>query len=158
MHTFSAPDESYGARMKLFLSFPLKYGKLQSSKPLLPSSACFLCPVEKITVLIIGFVGRFWQSRSCPAITNPFQAQLAPSNRWNGFIFLLVCEWLSHFYATLVTLHGKYVTYKTCWHEFLFSFIALINGIAFCFQGGKTGIRFSGSLFLWLTYCQDVPW
>lgn len=30
IHSFSAPNESYGARMKLFSYFPLRYGKLQS--------------------------------------------------------------------------------------------------------------------------------
>ena len=67
----------------------------------------FFGMLQEMTVLITGFVGRFWQSKSCPAITNPFQAQVAPSNRWSEFIFLLFCEWLSHFYATVVTLHGK---------------------------------------------------
>lgn len=114
--------------------------------------------LQKMSVLITGFVGRFWQSKFCPAITNPFQAQVVPSNRWRKFIFLLFLEWLSNFYATILTLHGKYVTDKTCWREFLISFTALISGRALCFQGGKTGISFSWSFYLWLAFCQDLPW
>lgn len=128
--------------MKLFPSFSFIYGKLQSSKLLLLSSAYFLQHIAKIDSSVSGFVGKFWQSKSCPAITNLFQAQVSLSNRWSQSIFLLFCEWLSHFYATIVTLHGKYVTYKTCQHQFPISFKDLINGIVFCFLGGKTGIRF----------------
>lgn len=157
-HTFSVLNHAMVLEWSCFLPFPL--GMVNYN----PQSLCYflMCIffgiLQKMTVLITGFVGRFWQSKSCPAITNPFQAHIVPSNRWSEFIFLLFCEWLSHFCATIATLYGKYVTYRTCWHEFLISFIALINGITLCFQGGKTGIRFSESFYLWLTYCQDLPW
>lgn len=96
---------------------------------------------------ITVFLGRFWQSKSCPAITNPFQAQVASLSKLSEFFSC----WLSHFFVTAETLHGKYVVYKACWHEFLISFIALINRIALWIQGGKTGIRFSGPFFIWMT-------